>query len=110
LAVVGSWDDAELGAFVEEVSVDEYGDAEQLTAFEASFEEVVFPIGARVLGRAVMITPVVFEGDEHRGLRAVVAAEGVVQRMDLLDIEFDTSPEVTARLIAAYRRWWVPPG
>jgi hypothetical protein len=68
------------------------GDAEQLTSFEAWFEEAVFPVGARVLGRTVMITSVVFEGDERRGRRAVVAAGGVVQKMDLLDIEVEDSP------------------
>jgi hypothetical protein len=88
LAVVGSWDDTELAALIDEILVDAYGDAVQLTSFETSFEG----------------------GDERRGLRAVVAAAGVVQRMDLLDIDFDDSPEDAARLIAAYRRWWVPPG
>jgi hypothetical protein len=51
---------------------------------------------------------VVFDGDERRGLRAVVSSDGLSQQLDLLDITLDDVPRDTARLAAAYRCWWVP--
>jgi hypothetical protein len=94
---------------LEEILVDAYNESEQLSSFEVAFDEATFPIGGTVLGRSVVITAVVFDGDERRGLRAVVHADGSSQQLDLLDVDVDESPADTAKLVSAYRRWWVPP-
>jgi hypothetical protein len=106
--VVGSWQRAELDLLIGEVLVDAYNDSEQLTAFETAFDEATFPISGRLLGRPVVVTSVGFDGDERRGLRAVVSSDGLLQQLDLLDIAVDDVPRDTARLVATYRRWWVP--
>ncbi len=103
--------DGELDELIEEVLVDAYNDSEGLTAFEVAFDEMTFPVQGVLLGRSVEIRSVVFAGDERRGLCALVSADGRMQHLDLLDVVFDDDvPEGTARLVAAYRRWWVPAG
>jgi hypothetical protein len=37
-----------------------------------------------------------------------MSADGRSQQVDLLDITLDDVPVDTARLVAAYRRWWLP--
>jgi hypothetical protein len=106
--VVARWNGAELDGLIEEVLVDAYNDSERLTAFETAFDEARFPISGRLLGRPVVVSSVVFDGDDRRGLRALVSSDGRSQELDLLDITFDEVPVDTARLVAAYRRWWVP--
>jgi hypothetical protein len=105
---VATWNGAELDGLIEEVLVDAYNDSEQLTAFETAFDEASFPISGMLLGRAVVVSSVVTDGDDRRGLRAVVSSDGRSQELDLPDITLDEVPIDTARLVAAYRRWWVP--
>jgi hypothetical protein len=38
----------------------------------------------------------------------VVSSDVRSQELDLLDIALEDVPIDTARLVAAYRRWWVP--
>lgn len=107
--VVGAWTASELDDLIESVLVDAYNDDEQLTAFGTAFTEVAFPIGASLLGRTVVVREVVFESDVRGGLRAVVVADGHTAKLDLLDLIFEADvPADTARLVAAYRRWWAP--
>ena len=106
---MGAWTASELEDLIESVLVDAYNDDEQLTGFEAAFTEITFPITASLLGRTVAVREVVFDSDLRRGLRAVVVADGQPAKLDLLDLIFDADvPADTARLVAAYRRWWAP--
>ena len=106
--VVAGWNGAELDGLIEEVLVDAYNDSERQTAFESAFDEATFPISGRLFGRPVVVSSVVFDGDDRRRLRALVSSDRQSQELDLLDITLDDVPVETARLVAAYRRWWVP--
>ena len=106
---MGAWTAAELDDLIESVLVDAYNDDERLWAFEAAFTEVAFPVTASLLGRAVVVSEVLFDSDLRGGLRAVVVADGRTAKLDLLDLVFDADvPADAARLVAAYRRWWAP--
>ena len=101
------WSDAELDEVIEEVIVDAYDDSEQLTSFECAFQEADFPIAGRALGRPVTVLSVVFDGNPRKGLRALLRVDGQAHELDLIDVAVSDDPRGTARLVAAYRRWWV---
>ena len=62
----------EIDELLEEIMVDAYGDAEQLTSFEVAFEDAArFPFPARLLGQQVDVIKIEFEGNERRGLTAL---------------------------------------
>jgi len=108
-AVPGTWPDSELDELVEDVLVDAYGDGEQLGAFECAFAEVGLPARAEAVGMECSLDEVEFDGDERRGLVAVVTLAGRRQRLSLLDVVIADELHDAARLLAAFRRWWVPP-
>jgi hypothetical protein len=60
-----------------------------------------------VVGAAVEVTAVDYEGDERRGLLALCRRDGATHRIPLLDV-IPAGPLslATARLVAAYRQWW----
>lgn len=97
-----------LDALIQEVTVDAYGEDEQLWAFRQAFEDDGrFPFPALVVGTAVDVTAVDYEGDERRGLIALCWRDRKTHLISLLDIEpAGPLPLATARLLAAYRRWW----
>ena len=106
---MGAWTASELDDLIESVLVDAYNDDERLTAFATAFTEVTFPITASLLGRTMAVRGVAFDSVVRRGLRAVVMADGHTAKIDLLDLDFRGDvPADTARLVAAYRRWWAP--
>ncbi|MGH7752772.1 MAG: hypothetical protein ACREN5_08145, partial [Gemmatimonadales bacterium] len=98
----------DLDDLIEEVIVDAYGEDEQLSAFRQAFEEDGrFPFPATVVGAAIDVTTVDYEGDERRGLLALCRRDGKTHRVPLLDVvPAGPLPLATARLLAAYRRWW----
>jgi hypothetical protein len=102
--------EAELDLLIEDVLVDAYGDSEQLTAFECAFENCGLPAGAEVLGRACTPESVEFTGDERRGLVAKVTIDGSPRQLGLVDVEVADRGHDAARLVAAFKRWWVPAG
>lgn len=108
-AVPGTWPDSELDELLEDVLVDAYGDSEQLSAFECAFAEVGLPVSAEALGMECSLDEVEFDGDERRGLVAVITLADRRQRLSLLDIVIADESHDAARLLAAFRRWWVPP-
>lgn len=108
LAVPGAWSDRELDELREEVLVDAYGDSEQLGAFECAFAEAGLPVGAEAVGLVCTLDEVTFDGDERRGLVAVVTLDGRRQRLSLLDVAITDESHEAARLLAAFLRWWVP--
>jgi hypothetical protein len=98
----------DLDALVDEVIVDAYGEDEQLSAFRQAFEENGrFPVPVSVVGTVVDMIAVDYEGDERRGLVAVCRRDGRRHPVSLLDVApAGPLPLATARLLAAYRRWW----
>ncbi len=101
-----SWSDAELDERVEEIIVDAYGDAEQLSSFACVLDELLdVPAGATAMGQAVELTAVE-DGGTRLGLRATVKSPTGGWTVALVDITVDpvSRPEV-AMTVAAYRRW-----
>ncbi len=99
----------DLDALIKEIIVDAYGEDEQLWSFRQAFEDDGrFPFPATVVGAALDVMAVDYEGDERRGLLALCRREeGETHRVPLLDV-VPAGPLslTTARLVAAYRRWW----
>src|SRR6478672_10801581 len=63
--------EAVLDDLIEQITVDAYGDSEQLWAYRQVFEDdVAVPFDAFVLGVPVTVTKVDFDGNERRGLTA----------------------------------------
>ena len=96
-------DDETIDEIIERVTVDAYGD-EGYTSFVQAFQdEVDFPVDATLAGITVLLESVDFDGDERRGLLAVITRDGETHRVSLLDLVLPTGP---ARSLAnAYRRW-----
>ena len=96
---------AALDALIEELTVDAYGDEEQLTAFLTGAEDalVVGEIAA-VAGVDVRIVAVDCGPDARRGLIAVCERDGRRFEVSLADIVFDEFSEL-GQIVAAYRRW-----
>jgi len=95
-----------LDELIEEITVDAYGDDEQLRAFRQAFEdEVPLPADGFVIGEPVSLMAVDYDGNERRGLTAKCrredGSEYVVAAPDVV------LPQASAgaRYIAAYRRW-----
>ncbi len=99
-------DFSELDELIEEITVDAYGDDEQLWAFREAFEDdVPLPADAHVVGEPVSVVAVDYDGNERRGLfarcRKEDGSEHVVTACDLLF----PKDSAAARHVAAYRRW-----
>jgi tetratricopeptide (TPR) repeat protein len=97
---------ANLDQLIEEITVDAYGDDEQLWAFRQVFEDSIsVPCDGFVIGEPVSVVAFEYDGNERRGLTArcrrddgsehVVAASEVV-------LPAGTS---AARHLSAYRKW-----
>lgn len=95
-----------LDRLVEEITVDAYGDDEQLWAFRQAFEDdVALPADGFVIGVPVSVIAIDYDGNERRGLTAKCRREdGSEYVMAVSDVVLpQASPG--ARYIAAYRRW-----
>lgn len=92
---------------VERVTVDAYGDYEQLSAFWQWFEdEARFPFRATVVGAEVEVMGVDFPGHERRGLVAICRRDGADHLLSLVDVvPTGLMPVLTRQLLDAYRRW-----
>lgn len=96
-------DDETIDEIIERVTVDAYGH-EAYTSFAQAFEdEIDFPLDATLAGITVQLEAVDFEGDERRGLVAVITRDGETHRVSLLDVVLPTGPALL--LAYAYRRW-----
>ena len=94
----------ELDEMIAEITVDAYGDDEQLWAFRQAFEDdVALPADGFVIGEPVSVVAVDYDGNERRGLTARCrredGSEYVVAASDVV------LPQASAgaRYIAAYR-------
>ena len=99
-------DPAALDELIEEITVDAYGDDEQLWAFRQAFEdEVSLPADGFVIGEPVAVVEIDYDGNERRGLTAKCRrADGSEPVVGASDVVF---PEESggARHVAAYRKW-----
>lgn len=79
--------DDDIDALIDEVTVDAYGEDEQLWSFRQAFEDSArFPFRATVVGADVMVTEVDFGGDARRGLVAMCHRAGESYTVSLIDI------------------------
>jgi tetratricopeptide (TPR) repeat protein len=95
-----------LDKLIEEITVDAYGDDEQLWAFRQAFEDdVALPADGFVIGEPVSVITVDYDGNERRGLTAKCQRENgseyIVAASDIV------LPQASAgaSYIAAYRKW-----
>ena len=101
----GALDAAALDSLIAELTVDAYGDEEQLSGLLTGAEDVLNAGEvATVVGVPVHIAGVTAGPDVRRGLIAVCEREGARYEVSLADVEFDPASEL-GRVAAAYRRW-----
>jgi tetratricopeptide (TPR) repeat protein len=97
---------SDLDDVIDEILVDAYGKSEQLSAFRQAFEETAhFPFQANVVGVAVDVLRIEFDGDERHGLTALCRRDGQKYRLSLIDLAPGLVRIETATLLAAYRKW-----
>jgi len=94
-----------LADLIDEITVDAYDAAEQLSGFLQVFQdEVTVPASATVLGMAIEVTGFDVEGDERRGLVAGCRHQKTSGTLSLADICFEPA-SVAGWLHAAFRTW-----
>lgn len=95
----------ELDALIEELTVDTYGDEEQLAGFHVGAEEALCRgERATVAGVAVAVVAVDCGPDARTGLLARVRRDGSKHDVALADLVFGADSEL-GLVVAAYRRW-----
>jgi len=97
---------AALDELIEEITVDAYGDDEQLWAFRQAFQDdVTLPADGFVISEPVSVVEIDYDGNERRGLTAKCLREGgskhVVAASDVVFPQGSSG----ARYVAAYRKW-----
>lgn len=97
----------EIEDLLEQVTIDAYGEYEQLTALWQWFDDHArFPFRATVVGAEVDVVAVDFPDDERQGLVAVCRRAGPEHTVSLLDVvPVGSLPGLTGQLLGAYRRW-----
>lgn len=93
----------ELDRMIEEITVDCYNDAEQLTGFEYAFQEIELPLSGTVVGEAVTVVSIGMS-DDRRDLTATCQRRERRYEVCLLDVEIAADPPFSD-VLAAYRRW-----
>jgi hypothetical protein len=83
----------DLDDVIETITIDCYGDDEEMGAFLQAFEdELELPFGAAVVGVAVEVVAVEHGGDVRRGLVARCRRDGRDYEVSLADIVLRASP------------------
>ena len=98
--------DRKIQKLLEDILVDAYGEDEQLWAFRQVIEdEVPLPAEGSVIGEAVQVTKIDYDGNPQRGLRATCRkSDGKTYEVTLEDVAFpEGSP--AAPYVEAYRQW-----
>ncbi|MBV8819794.1 MAG: hypothetical protein JO022_15640, partial [Acidobacteriaceae bacterium] len=97
---------AALEVLIEEITVDAYGEQEQLWAFRQAFEDnVPLPAEGSVVGEPVVVLAFDYDGNERRGLTAKCrTADGRKHVVAAADLLMDPGTEAS-RYVAAYRKW-----
>lgn len=99
----------ELDRPIEEITVDAYGEDEQLGSFACVLDELLDPpVVATVVGsRSSLLS--VEDGGPHPGLRATYRRERTTGTVALVDVVVDEGAEAQlAGGLMAYRRWLGP--
>lgn len=95
-----------LDELIEEITVDAYGDDEQLWAFRQAFEDdVSLPANAFVIGEPVSVVQIDYDGNERRGLTAKCRREGGSEHVVAASDVVFPEGSIGARYAAAYRKW-----
>jgi hypothetical protein len=95
-----------LDEMIAEITVDAYGDDEQLWAFRQAFEDdVALPADGFVIGEPVSVIAVDYDGNERRGLTARCRRENGSEYFIAVSDVVLPQTSVGANYIAAYRRW-----
>ena len=95
-----------LDKLIEEITVDAYGDDEQLWAFRQAFEDnVQLPADGFVIGEPVSVFEVDYDGNERRGLTAKCRREDGSEHVVAVSEVVFPKASAGARHIAAYRKW-----
>ncbi|MBU2547618.1 MAG: cytoplasmic protein [Proteobacteria bacterium] len=91
---------------IEEITVDAYGDDEQLWAFRQAFEDdIELPADGFVIGEPVSVIEIDYDGNERRGLTARCRREdGSEHVVSAADVMF-AQTSIGADYVAAYRKW-----
>ena len=96
---------SELDALIDDLTVDAYGDEEQLSGFLAGAEEALKRgEHARIVGVEVEVIDIDAGPDARTGLTARVTRDGTTYEVTLADLAFDSASEL-GLVVAAYRRW-----
>jgi hypothetical protein len=97
---------AALDELIKQITVDAYGEAEQLWAFRQAFEDgVATPCDALVIGERVSVIEFDYDGNERRGLTAKCRCPGGrTHVIAAVDVEFPGGTE-GERHVGAYRKW-----
>jgi tetratricopeptide (TPR) repeat protein len=96
----------ELQELIEQITVDAYGEGEQLWAFRQAFEdELPVPCSATVIGEPVTVVQFDFDGNERRGLVAKCRRQdGSLYTVSAVDVSFADGGRGWL-YVAAYRKW-----
>lgn len=98
----------ELDELIDEITVDCYGEEEQVWAFlTAVEEELTSPIAATVVGAPVEVLAIDYDGDPRRGLIARCRRDGVTYVVSALDLVVADDSQLS-RILASYTRWSAP--
>jgi hypothetical protein len=95
-----------LGDLIEQITVDAYGEDEQLWAFRQVIEdEVPLPADGFVIGEPVSVVEIDYDGNERRGLTARCRREdGSEHVVAASEVAFPKG-SIGERYVAAYRKW-----
>jgi hypothetical protein len=98
----------DLDALIEEITVDAYGEDEQLTSFLTVLQEAITgPVPGGIAGEVVLLLGVDYDGVPEHGLRAIIQRRGRTHQVTLHDLAFRPGTDV-GRFLAAYRKWALP--
>ena len=97
---------AALDDLIDEITVDAYGEQEQLWAFRQAFEDkIALPAQGSVVGEPVLVLGFDYDGNERRGLTAKCrGADGRNHVVAAADVSVATDSDAS-RFLAAYRKW-----
>jgi hypothetical protein len=101
---LGDNDFTALDELIEEITVDAYGDDEQLWAFRLAFEnDVTLPSDGFVIGEPVSVIEIDYDGNERRSLTAKCRREdGSEHVIAASDVVFPEG-SIGSLFLAAYR-------
>jgi len=97
---------AALDELIEEITVDAYGDDEQLWSFRQVMEdEISLPCDGIVIGEPVAVLEIDYDGNERRGLTATCRRmDGTRHIVAATDVVFPRQSK-GYRYLACYRKW-----